>query len=118
MNMEIEFITSDPTIATYWRPVPAKEKIPEFIKELPDVKDSYNTSEKIVDNIKACLPVMDYISAGYLIPVSVECSLTTIIKNFSEVVSLESAIIKDLTRNKPLIHLNLLNCAKFWFMGF
>lgn len=95
--MEIEFITSDPTIATYWRPVPAKEKIPEFIKELPDVKDSYDSSEKIIDNIKACLPVMDYISAGYLIPVCVECSLTTIIKNFSEVVSLESARIKDLT---------------------
>jgi len=95
--MEIQFLTSDPTIAEYWRPVPAREKIPEFIKNLPDVKDSYNTSEKIVDNIKACLPVMDYITAGYLLPVCVECSITTSIKNFSEVLSLESARMKDLS---------------------
>jgi len=95
--MEIEFITNDQTIAKYWRPIPAREKIPEFIKNLPEVKDSYDTSEKIINNIKACLPVMDFISAGYLVPVCVECSLTTTIKNFSEVVSLESARIQDLS---------------------
>jgi hypothetical protein len=96
--MEIEFITDDQTIAEYWQPISAREKIPEFIKNLPEVKDSYDSSEKIIDNIKACLPVMDFITAGYLIPVCVECSLTTSVKNYSEVVSLESARTKDLSK--------------------
>lgn len=95
--MRIEFINSDPTIAKYWQPIPAGDKIPEFIKNLPDVKDSYETSEKIIDNIKACLPVMDYISAGYLLPVCFECCITTSVRNFSEVVTLQSARIQDLS---------------------
>lgn len=94
--MEIEFITSDPIIAKYWQPISSKEKIPEFIQNLPDVQDRYDTSEKIIDNIKACLPVMDFITAGYLLPVCIECSLKTSMKNFTEVVSLESARTKEL----------------------
>jgi hypothetical protein len=60
---EIEFITEDPLIAETFPPRPAKDALPEWYKSIPNIDlKSLNKG-----NVKNCLPVDDYISAGYIV---------------------------------------------------
>lgn len=74
--MEIEFICSDEVIASQFPPVPASQMIPNWYKELsfycagkkPDAVEILQSGNGLRDlTIKACVPVRDYITGGYII---------------------------------------------------
>jgi len=73
--MKIEFITNNAMALEYFKPVPAKKLMPEWYKKLPlnieggklDAKIMADTESKTPFGIKACIPVRDYITNGYII---------------------------------------------------
>ena len=74
--MKIEFSAEDP-LASHYPPVPAKKLIPDWYKDMPvhgDSEQQIHDAEYLVVNdiistktIKGCLPVLDYLSSGYII---------------------------------------------------
>jgi len=74
--MQIKFTTIDSTTAEFFPPLPASKALPEWYKDTPRyllpgkeitsaVMAEYNN--RIPQTIKACLPVQDYITSGYII---------------------------------------------------
>lgn len=83
--MDIKFLTTDKVALDYFYPVPANKSLPEWYKKLPRYinKDQKTTSafmgeqqNKIPQTIKACLPVQDYITSGYIIRASSDIAIT------------------------------------------
>lgn len=83
--MEIEFSTSDKVAADYFYPVPANKMIPQWYKDTERYldRDKKFTSLSISQNgnhisqtVKACLPVRDYITSGYIIRASADIVIT------------------------------------------
>lgn len=74
--MIIEFTTNDP-LAMAFPPVPAKKMIPEWYKEIPAYnidENLLNDAQFLVENdivtgktVKACMPVQDYLTSGYIL---------------------------------------------------
>jgi hypothetical protein len=69
--MDIKFVsivTGDPTLP---KPIPASKKIPEWYKSIPrylgNEKKPPLDSSGTAGTVKACMPVLDSISSGYLI---------------------------------------------------
>jgi hypothetical protein len=69
----IKFITADPVVAENFSVEPAKKVIPDWYKNTPKFLGSEdvdglikngNTSNR---SIKACVPVLDYLTSGYVI---------------------------------------------------
>lgn len=70
---KIQFITADEIIAKHFSVEPAKKVIPDWYKEVPrftrDETVENLIAEKSVSSrtIKACVPVLDYLTSGYII---------------------------------------------------
>lgn len=95
--MNIEFFCQDNNIIDYWPPKPAIECIPENIANLQEPKEKYNNTEKPILNIKACMPAMDYMSAGYILFNSYEIEFESSFHQFKEQLTLKTSqtIIQD-----------------------
>ena len=65
----IKFITYDKSTEKFYPPVPLSKFVPEWYKNIPqsfDHNDS-NIQQKGVPTIKKCVPVLDYLTGGYVI---------------------------------------------------
>jgi hypothetical protein len=74
--MDIKFITDDALAAEHFPPLPANKAIPEWYKNLPryinpgaDITSVVmgQTNNRIPQTVKACVPVQDYLTSGYII---------------------------------------------------
>jgi len=74
--MNIEFFTDDDVALEYYPPLPASQMLPEWYKDLPrwykppsefNAREVHALKNTIPQTIKACLPVMDYLTSGYVI---------------------------------------------------
>ena len=73
--MEIQFTTDDSVAAEFFPPVPASKALPEWYKDTPRYIYPRETTSllmaehgnRIPQTIKACLPVQDYLTSGYII---------------------------------------------------
>ena len=79
--MKIEFWTSEENYISLPHPIPAAKAVPEWYKKLPRSRDpqTNETASKVVwsdpekgftvgATMKECIPVRDYITGGYVIP--------------------------------------------------
>jgi hypothetical protein len=89
--MKIKFLCDDPNIINYWSPVPAGNTPPSWVKNLTEPKEHYDFHEKQIQNIRACAPVEDLLSAGYIIPNSIELRVREKLINFKEEMTISSA---------------------------
>lgn len=83
--MDIKFITNDELAAAHFPPLPANKIVPEWYKKLgryiyPDqeINASFieQSNNRIPQTIKACVPVQDYITSGYIIRASADLVVT------------------------------------------
>lgn len=81
--MEIEFITEDEVAAKNFAVEPIKNNLPEWYKNLPVEYETANIEYYIQNpeasnkTIKACKPVLDYLTSGYII----KANHTVLLKN-------------------------------------
>jgi len=89
--MNIEFFCTDENVLKYWPPQPASRCVPEEISDLEPPKERYKSNEPPIINMKACMPVMDYLTSGYIIYNAYEIELETIFNNFKENIKIKTA---------------------------
>lgn len=76
--MKIEFITHDQLVAKKFAVEPIKKSVPEWYKNLPmlmgtgtegvdDYFDMERTGDRTRRTVRHCVPVLDYLTSGYLI---------------------------------------------------
>lgn len=70
--MKIIFNNEDKTALEHWKPVLAKDYIPEWYAKLPPPKESYAFDEEVAKSIRSCVPVNDLLTSGYIIKASYE----------------------------------------------
>ena len=83
--MKIEFICDDPTIAEHFPPVPAVQCIPDWYKKLNFYLEGHRpTGKELMEagvpkpsmSIRACVPVKDYLTSGYVIRAHADIAIT------------------------------------------
>lgn len=83
--MDINFLTNDEIVATNFPPVPASKMVPEWYKNLNrymypnekiDAAFMWNNDNRIPQTVKACVPVQDYITSGYVLRASSDIIVT------------------------------------------
>jgi hypothetical protein len=89
--MKIKFNIDDKLALTHWPPVLAKDCLPEWYTNLPEAKESYGFDEDAVKNIRACIPVQDILTAGYILRATYEVRITEEIKNFVPKMGIKTA---------------------------
>jgi hypothetical protein len=80
--MKIKFNIDDKTALSRWQPVPTKDLAPDWYMSLPPAKDTYGFDEDAIKNIRACVPVEDFLTAGYILPATYEVRVSEKIENF------------------------------------
>jgi hypothetical protein len=80
--MKIKFTIDDKTALEHWRPVPAKDCLPEWYSNMSKAKDHYNFDEDALKSIRACVPVEDFLTAGYILRATYEVRVREKIENF------------------------------------
>lgn len=93
--MKIEFTCSEETIVKWFPPLPAKKVIPEWYKNLdlylPGTKNALANIDARVRcldmgnhspfTVKACIPILDYLTSGYVLRMPADVLLTPDEKN-------------------------------------
>lgn len=83
--MIIEFITNNKLALKYFPPVPAKKMLPEWYKNTPliieginpnDAKQMVQENNQTNFTIKGCVPVLDYLTNGYIIRADADILIT------------------------------------------
>jgi hypothetical protein len=83
--MEIQFSTNDKIACEFFYPVPANKSLPEWYKEMPRYMEGEKQISSLLiaqnnshmpQTIKACLPVQDYVTSGYIIRASSDIVIT------------------------------------------
>jgi hypothetical protein len=76
MSKLIEFFCDDKNLVEHFPPVPAKSMVPDWYKKMPlyvndKMLDAKEMAERklphVPETIKACVPVADYITSGYVL---------------------------------------------------
>ena len=80
--MKIKFNIDDKTALEHWKPVPAKDCLPEWYANMTAAKDTYNFDENVLRSIRACVPVEDFLTAGYILKATYEVRVSEKIENF------------------------------------
>lgn len=87
-KLKYTFIALEEDIRNFLNPIPASKAIPEWYKKLPKYRDAYTSepsesSFKIINDsfvpqftMKQCIPVRDYLTAGYIIPLWAEIGVS------------------------------------------
>ena len=74
--MEVQFTTNDKAASEFFPPVPANKLLPEWYKNMSRYIDGEKSitsllmaqnNNRVPQTIKACLPVQDYVTSGYII---------------------------------------------------
>jgi len=79
--MKIEFTCYDPSIAKNYPPIPASKIIPDWYKNIPldlEYDENYVKKEGI-STIKRCIPVLDYMTNGYVLVNPLHTSAKTLL---------------------------------------
>lgn len=65
----VEFISYDKSAELYYPPVPVSKFVPEWYKKTPQFFHHVDerTDQEDVPTIKKCVPVLDYLTSGYVI---------------------------------------------------
>lgn len=69
----IKFLTADPVVAKHFAVEPLKKNIPGWYKDVPRlfseerIDDLIRVGNNTDRSVKACIPVQDYLTSGYLI---------------------------------------------------
>jgi hypothetical protein len=65
----IKFVSYDEGAAKFYPPIPANKMIPEWYKEVPNELEFMTgyIEKDGVPSIKRCVPVLDYLTSGYII---------------------------------------------------
>lgn len=83
--MKIEFITNNELALEYFPPLPAKKMIPDWYKDMTldiegvngyDAKQMVQEDNKTSYTIKGCVPVLDYLTHGYIIRANADILIT------------------------------------------
>ena len=70
---KIQFITADQAVSEHFAIEPSKKLIPEWYKDIPrflgseDIDTLAQNKSNTNRSIKACVPVLDYLTSGYII---------------------------------------------------
>ena len=80
--MKIKFNIDDKTALTHWKPVPARDCLPEWYANMSKAKDTYSFDENALKSIRACVPVEDFLTAGYILRATYEVRVSEKIENF------------------------------------
>jgi hypothetical protein len=83
--MELQFTTNDKVALEFFPPVPANKLLPEWYKNMPRYMEGGKTissflmaqnNNRVPQTIKACLPVQDYVTSGYVIRAASDIVIT------------------------------------------
>lgn len=66
----VEFVCEPQDLGVLAEPVPAKTVIPEWFKRLPPVDKNHETATNNGLTIKRCMPFLDALTTGWIIPVA------------------------------------------------
>lgn len=69
----IEFVSTEHVLANAPHPIPASKGLPEWFKRMPRMAESGNEQ-----TVKTCMPFLDAMSTGYLIPAFADLHVETI----------------------------------------
>ena len=76
MTCNIEFSTSDKDILEMFPVLPASKVIPEWYKEMPiEIPEIEPYTKPHTPSIKRCMPVLDYMTTGYVIRATYEVNI-------------------------------------------
>jgi hypothetical protein len=89
--MKIIFNIDDNLALEHWPPVPTKDYLPEWYSKLPLPKDSYEFNEIAIQNVRACVPVGDFLTSGYILKTTYEFRVIEKIINFVPKMSIHTA---------------------------
>lgn len=89
--MKIKFICEDPVASSCWSPMPAKDMMPDWYSKMPPAKESYAFEEGATKSIRGCVPVADYLTAGYIIPNIYEVTVWDKFVNFKKDMTISTA---------------------------
>lgn len=81
--MKIKFNIDDQLALKHWPVIPAKDYLPEWYNKLPSAKDGYRFDETSLKSVKACMPVNDFITSGYILRATYEVRVKEKIVNFT-----------------------------------
>lgn len=80
--MKIKFNIDDAKALENWPVVLAKDYLPEWYSKLDRPKDGYKFDDDAAKSIRACPPVNDFITSGYILRATYEMRIREQIKNF------------------------------------
>ena len=89
--MKIQFIIDDKQAVQHWKPMVTKDHLPEWYSNLPMAKDEYKFDEDVIKNVRACVPVEDFLTAGYLLPATYEVRVGEKIEGFIPTMNVTTA---------------------------
>jgi hypothetical protein len=121
--MKIKFNIEDQLALSHWPPIPAKEFLPEWYKNMPDAKESYGFDDQVVKSIKACVPVSDFLTSGYILKATWEVRVSEQTKNFVSQMGIITASMNENVSNvgkrtdkdqglHPNIHANIYDAKE------
>lgn len=81
--MEIKFESADHVIWEHYGPRPASAVLPSwYVKQVEPNFENIKLNQPV--NVKSCAPVEDYLTAGYILPVSYQINISEKFENFSK----------------------------------
>lgn len=88
MQKLIEFSTNDELALSMFPPVPASAAMPDWYKSLPlsVVERSFKNNFNTTFSAKGCVPIMDYLTSGYVLRLHTDVGFTVEESNGEEVV--------------------------------
>jgi dUTPase len=96
--MDIIFNCEDKLTSDMYPPTPTINLLPEWYKDLPENNSNLLNSQNPL-NVKSCLPVVDYITSGYLIINSYEISLEEKTINFQNFLNVQTMRSNENSKN-------------------
>lgn len=76
----IKFTTSDKEAIEYFPPIPASKMIPDWYKDTPvEVDEVKPYTDPHTPTVKRCVPVLDYLTTGYIIRATYEVQIKQLI---------------------------------------
>ena len=94
--MKIKFNINDSLALEHWPPILAKDFLPEWYTKLPEAKESYTFDEIVTKSVRACVPVSDLMSSGYIIRATFEVRVAEKLVNFAPAMKIQTALeVKD-----------------------
>jgi len=89
--MKIKFNIDDELALKHWPPVPAKDYLPDWYSNMPKAQETYSYDEAAIKSIRACVPVEDFLTAGYILKATFEHRVSEAVVDFKPQMSIQTA---------------------------